>query len=287
VEREVQSSRKIHSMNSSVRTKIEKFIDSHGAELVLKVTRKRKHQAISSSTSKEKMVSPSSVVSEDVSRYPKSNLSSEQQPSPTPLSQKSQTKSEDNADTSDGHWNYDDDELMSPSLKRRALSSMTDDDAHSEDKKIDSTHSSSGGDHPNDVSETANPAASTDKPSPSSNKDDGYYYSRRSRADSPPYNSSRDKLYGESSRYSSSSAGEYVRPGYTRPPHYSSYTSSSHYRYPPPSSGPYYRSSSSRYYSSNSGSRRSSPPPYYHRPSASSSRRGSLSDDEMDRRRWD
>lgn len=61
---------------------------------------------------------------------------------------------------------------------------------------------------------------------------------------------------------------EYVRPGYTRPPYYNNY-----YRYPRPPS-PYYRNS--RY--------RRSPPPFYRQ---NSSRRGSLSDDEMDRRRWD
>ncbi|KAI8641442.1 hypothetical protein BD408DRAFT_418044 [Parasitella parasitica] len=60
---------------------------------------------------------------------------------------------------------------------------------------------------------------------------------------------------------------EYVRPGYSRPPYYNSY-----YRYPRPPS-PYYRHN--RY-------RRS--PPFYRQ---NSSRRGSLSDDEMDRRRWD
>jgi hypothetical protein len=61
---------------------------------------------------------------------------------------------------------------------------------------------------------------------------------------------------------------EYVRPGYTRPPYYNNY-----YRYPRPPS-PYYRNN--RY--------RRSPPPFYRQ---NSSRRGSLSDDEMDRRRWD
>ncbi|KAI8967227.1 hypothetical protein BDF20DRAFT_840312 [Mycotypha africana] len=40
VDRETQSSRKIMTMNSNVKSKIEKFIDSHGAELVLKVQRK-------------------------------------------------------------------------------------------------------------------------------------------------------------------------------------------------------------------------------------------------------
>ncbi|CEP14549.1 hypothetical protein [Parasitella parasitica] len=71
VDREVQSNRKIHSMNSSVKSKIEKFIDSHGSELVLKVQRKKK-MAKGKSTE-----SPSSVISEkitpvDIDDIPKS-----------------------------------------------------------------------------------------------------------------------------------------------------------------------------------------------------------------------
>lgn len=62
MDRETKSSRKIAAVNSNIRTKIEKFIDSHGADLVLKVQKKRKHQSISKSTPME---SPSSVVSEE------------------------------------------------------------------------------------------------------------------------------------------------------------------------------------------------------------------------------
>lgn len=49
-------------MNSNIRSKIEKFIDSHGSDLVLKVQKKRKHQSISKSTPTE---SPSSINSEE------------------------------------------------------------------------------------------------------------------------------------------------------------------------------------------------------------------------------
>ncbi|GAB5586052.1 hypothetical protein Unana1_00952 [Umbelopsis nana] len=42
VDRESQSSRKLHSVNSALRTKIEAFIDSHGHEVVNKLKRKRK-----------------------------------------------------------------------------------------------------------------------------------------------------------------------------------------------------------------------------------------------------
>ncbi len=272
-------------MNSSVRSKIEKFIDSHGAELVNKVNRKRKHQS-SSSTLKEKTASPSSVISEDISKYAKSTSSFVQQPSqlspPLPTPQ-SQPPSDDIPTLNYGNWNYDDDTIpTSPALKKRALPAYPeDDDVSMETKPIETSYVSSRSDIPIVLTPT-----SSDKPSHTSIKDDGHDYSRRNRADSP-YSSSRDKLYSESSRYSSGSAGEYVRPGYVRPAHYNSYSSPSYYRYPPSSSGSYYRSSNPRYYSGGGGGSRRSSPPYYHRPSASSSRRGSLSDDEMDRRRWD
>lgn len=258
VDREIQSSRKIHAMNSSVRSKIEKFIDAHGSDLVLKINRKRKHQT----SSKGKVDSPSSVISEDISKHSKSAASLvQQQTQLPPMLSTPESQPQPPPEDHSGVWDYNEDIPTSPSLKRRAL--LSEDDLIPSDKATTSRSEHLNG-------------PSNDKPSHAS-KDDGYYYPRR-RAESP-YSSSRDKLYGESSRYSSN--GEYVRPGYSRPPHYSSY-SASYYRYPPPSVGPYYRSP--RYYS---GSRRPSPPPYYHRPSASSSRRGSLSDDEMDRRRWD
>lgn len=282
-------------MNSSVRSKIEKFIDSHGLDLVLKINRKRKHQSVSS-VSKEKTDSPSSVISEDINKYSKSIASlvqQQSQPPPmlsTPESQpQPQPQPEDNVN--DVVWDYTEDIPTSPSLKKRVLSSEG--DSIPGDKPpttIENICTPIRNEHLNGISTPTTTATPNDKPShaptSSSNKDDGYYYSRRSRGESP-YSSNRDKLYGESSRYSSGNGGEYVRPGYSRPPHYNAYNASSYYRYPPPSSGPYYRSSNPRYYSGGGGSRRPSPPPYYHRPSASSSRRGSLSDDEMDRRRWD
>ncbi|CAO3639002.1 unnamed protein product [Mucor hiemalis] len=283
VDREKQSSRKIQTMNSSVKTKIEKFIDSHGSELVAKVNRKRKHPSSGSSISKNKTDSPSSVISEDISKFSKSTSTSVQQTPllPTPQSQPPSDELTMNTNT---NWTYDDDAIpTSPALKRRALPLYPTEESSS--KQSEGAYTLSRKEPSSDLPSTL--PLSSDRPSraASSSKDDDYYYSRRIGADSP-YNSSRDKLYGESSRYSSGSAGEYVRPGYARPPPYSSYSSSSYYRYPPPSSsGPYYRSS--RYYSGGGGSRRPSPPPYYHRPSASSSRRGSISDDEMDRRRWD
>jgi hypothetical protein len=42
VDRETQSARKIQAMSSSVRSKIEKFIDSHGQDILSKITRKKK-----------------------------------------------------------------------------------------------------------------------------------------------------------------------------------------------------------------------------------------------------
>ncbi|GAA5809198.1 hypothetical protein MFLAVUS_002603 [Mucor flavus] len=271
VDRETQSSRKIHAINSSVRSKIEKFIDSHGSDLVLKINRKRKHHSISTATptTKEKTDSPSSVISEEISsKYSKTITSSFVQQQQSLLSTPDSQALPASGGGEDNLWDYSQDIPTSPAIKTEEEFS---------DKPL------------HNITYTAPPPPQEEpvpeKPAhlPSPTKDESYYYnSRRSRADSPY---SRDKLYGESSRYASPSAGEYVRPGYSRP-HYNAYSSPSYYRYPPPpSSGPYYRSSNPRYYSGARG--RPSPPPYYHRPSASSSRRGSLSDDEMDRRRWD
>ncbi|KAG2230298.1 hypothetical protein INT48_001064 [Thamnidium elegans] len=279
VDRETQSSRKIHAINSSVRSKIEKFIDSHGSDLVLKINRKRKHHSISTATTttKEKTDSPSSVISEETSsKYSKTITSSfvqQQQPLLSTPESQPQPSAEDNL------WDYSQEIPTSPALK--TLSQTPEGFSDNNTKPLHNITYTARAPPPQD------PVPEKPAHLPSPTKDESYYYnSRRSRADSP-YNSSRDKLYGESSRYSSSSAsaGEYVRPGYSRP-HYNAYSSPSYYRYPPPpSSGPYYRSSNPRYYSGARG--RPSPPPYYHRPSGSSSRRGSLSDDEMDRRRWD
>jgi hypothetical protein len=44
VDREAQSSRKVQTVNSALRTKIEGFIDSHGVEVVNKLKRKRRSE---------------------------------------------------------------------------------------------------------------------------------------------------------------------------------------------------------------------------------------------------
>ncbi|KAI8972717.1 hypothetical protein BDB01DRAFT_455123 [Pilobolus umbonatus] len=276
VDREMQSSRKIQVVNSAVRTKIEKFIDSHGADLATKIIRKRKHQSLSTS-SKEKTESPSSIISEDINRYSKDSLS---------LTPNNEPQIEVNQD-----WDYMNDlnGMSEPKKRRLSITEETIDNSIPRNiidaigsyiEKQESTVANTPvpelpvkmtNYRSNNSSNSVNGSTPHDGPSVST-REEPYYYHRRSR-DSSPY--SRDKLYSESSRYS----GDYNRPNYRNSPHYNSFNSS-YYHHPPS----YFRSNNPRYYSS---SRRASPPPYYHRHSASSSRRGSMSDDELYRRRWD
>ncbi|KAI8085783.1 uncharacterized protein B0P05DRAFT_533685 [Gilbertella persicaria] len=71
VDREIQSSRKIQAINSNIRTKIEKFIDTHGADILVKVQRKRKQRSIS----KEKPIveenKQSSFIADELPSSPK------------------------------------------------------------------------------------------------------------------------------------------------------------------------------------------------------------------------
>lgn len=248
-------------MNSNVRSKIEKFIDSHGSALVLKVQRKRKHQPSSSTTVSDKG---------KVTESPASVVSSSEEMKFTPTQQPYQTPSI--------AW---EEVPTSPSAnKRRFIEDTIKPTTNQETSTI--------------IDKTTTTTTTTETPPlqqlPPQKEDAHYYYPRRSRANSPTLYNGNTNSNSSSSRY----AGEYVRPGYSR--HYNAY-----YRYPPRPPSPYYRNSlsgSGRYYSSNA-SRARSPPPYYHphhhhhhhhphRHSASSSRRGSLSDDELDsRRRWD
>ncbi|EIE89509.1 hypothetical protein G6F46_003760 [Rhizopus delemar] len=83
VDRETQSSRKIQSINSSVRSKIEKFIDSHATELVSKIIHKRKqHPVIPNVTHQLLVRSPRSTTSEDTNKYFKGAFSPSVSPPP-------------------------------------------------------------------------------------------------------------------------------------------------------------------------------------------------------------
>ncbi|KAL7321889.1 hypothetical protein PS15m_001612 [Mucor circinelloides] len=226
VEREMKSNRKIHSMNSSVKSKIEKFIDSHGSEFVVKVQRKMK------ATKGKATESPSSVVSEKMATpmdvdIPTSPISTKREASPPqgPPLNAIMTCTNTTTITTTSSTATATTKSASPPTTTSAATLTTATMDHSESNM-------------------------SNKP-----KEDVYYRrGNNSNRSPPPY------------RY------EYVRPGYSRPSPY--YHSNNYYRYPRPPS-PYYRSS--RY-------RRSPPPPFYRQ---NSSRRGSLSDDEMDRRRWD
>ncbi|KAI8884269.1 hypothetical protein K501DRAFT_218017 [Backusella circina FSU 941] len=84
VDRETQSSRKIHAMNSNVRSKIEKFIDAHGSNLVSKMSRKKTTKHVSDT--KTTTDSPASSLFEE-SVYPKEEEVEEveeKQPSSSP-----------------------------------------------------------------------------------------------------------------------------------------------------------------------------------------------------------
>lgn len=222
----MKSNRKIHSMNSSVKSKIEKFIDSHGSEFVVKVQRKMK------ATKGKATESPSSVVSEKMATpmdvdIPTSPVSTKHEASPPqdPLLNATMTCTNTTTITTTSSTATVMTKSASPPTTTTAATLTTATMDHSESNM-------------------------SNKP-----KEDVYYRrGNNSNRSPPPY------------RY------EYVRPGYSRPSPY--YHSNNYYRYPRPPS-PYYRSS--RY-------RRSPPPPFYRQ---NSSRRGSLSDDEMDRRRWD
>ncbi|KAK4513210.1 uncharacterized protein ATC70_013005 [Mucor velutinosus] len=244
VEREMNSNRKIQSMNSSVKSKIEKFIDAHGAEFVIKVQRKMK------SSKGKSTESPSSVISEkmatpmevDIPTSPvstKHEASPPQDPPPSLPLRSTNTNTNTNTDM--------------PCTNTAAAATTT-----------NSAITTAAATKPASPAPTTTANAATTSTTTSADyhvegnnskpKEDVYYRRSNGNRSPPPY------------RY------EYVRPGYTRPSPY--YHSNSYYRYARPPS-PYYRSN--RY-------RRSPPPPFYRQ---NSSRRGSLSDDEMDRRRWD
>ncbi|GAN03894.1 set and ww domain protein [Mucor ambiguus] len=241
VEREMNSNRKIYTMNSSVKSKIEKFIDAHGSEFVIKVQRKMK------SSKGKSTESPSSVISEKMTTpmdvdIPTSPVSTKHESSPS--------------------------QDLSPALPVPLSFTTTNTDMPCTNTTTttitaSSTTTTTTAPRPTSPAPTKTATAATlttasadhMESNNGKSKEDVYYRrSSSSNRSSPPY------------RY------EYVRPGYTRPSPY--YHSNNYYRYPRPPS-PYYRSS--RY-------RRSPPPPFYRQ---NSSRRGSLSDDEMDRRRWD
>ncbi|KAI9251186.1 hypothetical protein BY458DRAFT_524060 [Sporodiniella umbellata] len=108
VDREIKSSRKLQSMNNSIRTKIEKFIDAHGADLVSKLGRKRKRQAVTTSKEVKQMLvdSPRSITSEDTNKYSKEAFSPSASSNNTAISE------------SGNGWRSERTDLPSPSKKR-------------------------------------------------------------------------------------------------------------------------------------------------------------------------
>jgi hypothetical protein len=185
-------------MNSSVRAKIEKFIDSHGSELVLKVQRKRKHPTSSSTANgKGKMTeSPASVVSSEETK-------------PTPIQQPQSSEV----------WQ---DIPTSPSANKRRFI----------DDSVQDTSPSTI------IDNKSTKTPPIQQPAPSSQKEDiPYYYSRRSRVSSPTlYNaasSSSSRYAGEYVRpgYSRHYSSYYRYPPRPPSPYYRGSSSSSGGRY--------------------------------------------------------
>ncbi|KAI8347651.1 hypothetical protein BD560DRAFT_410925 [Blakeslea trispora] len=274
VDREIQSSRKIQTMNSSIRTKIEKFIDTHGPDLVIKVQRKRKQRPMSKET-------PISDLAKFERVTPPSSLNTE---------------------------------VLTGSPAKRARTESIESNLMEEEDRF-----STGA--PSDLTPMAEPSVLSPlatKPITDTHTK-GYYYSQRessltasnnsSRAGSPyreknGHDSSRGG-YGRSSHYYNNNHHHYnnnnngYHRSYHHPHHHSHhYHSSPHHHYHsyhytrhhrprhPPS--PYHRMRYNNNNDNGGNSRRSSPPPpHSHYYSRSSSRRGSLSDEDLDRRRWD
>ncbi|KAI8883833.1 hypothetical protein K501DRAFT_248988 [Backusella circina FSU 941] len=80
VDRETQSSRKIQAMTTSVRSKIEKFIDSHGQDILSKITRKKKQSVAKTSDEKTIWSSAESTSSSDLPQQPLQQPPQPQQP---------------------------------------------------------------------------------------------------------------------------------------------------------------------------------------------------------------
>ena len=266
VDREIQSSRKIQTINNSIRTKIEKFIDTHGADIVVKVQRKRKQR----STTKEEPLSDSAKF-ERVT--PPSSLNTEV--------------------------------LTGSPVKRARTESIESQPIEKEEEE----------DVPMVTTEPITESIPNTSTKPlSDTKGNGYYLQREnsltnnpSRAGSPSSYREMNRSggygrhYHNNSNYHHHTNNNNNNSGYYRSyhhphhhyhssphHHYHSYHYPRHHRHRPPS--PYYRTSSNRYSANDNSSRRSSPPPppsHSHYYSRSSSRRGSLSDEDLDRRRWD
>lgn len=258
----MQSSRKIQAINSNIRTKIEKFIDSHGAEIVTKIFRKRKHQSLPTASKEAQPIqpigSPKSIMSEDIHKYPKDAFS----PYASPSNHTILSTSENGTD-----WQYED--PSSPPTKKRMsmLSGPSQSSIGAESLFKDEQHPISDHHDEDNVMKTTNDGK---KVSYIPQEDSYSYQSRETMSNGRP------KVYSEPNRCSR----EYVRPGYVK------IMTSGTYRYVSPSSAStYYKSSSSSSSNSRYYPGRKPSPTYYHRHSASSSRRNSSSDDDLDRRR--
>ncbi|KAI7871635.1 hypothetical protein BDF14DRAFT_1878475 [Spinellus fusiger] len=250
VDRESSSSRKFQGMDTSRRSKIEKFIDIHGQSFSARISRKKKLLA----------GSPLSHFVEDKTDSRATSVSLD--------TQHAEEEEEEEAV-------YTPDQLIKePPLKSVSVNEPK--PAWTPERALN-PHSESALSTPLgqtfhvDVSSEVAPMRNDVSRSASYRVDDYYYYHRRSRDESPysrersyrPHDLGNDRYHPDYPRSASSfrSSGNY---------YYSSY-----YRYP--LSPPPYRLH--RYY----GSRQS--PPYY-RSSATSSRRNSP-DEDFERRRWD
>ncbi|CAO3689709.1 unnamed protein product [Rhizopus stolonifer] len=250
VDREIKSARRIQSINSSIRLKIEKFIDTHGVDLVSKLGRKRKRQPLPVTKDMKQMLvdSPRSITSEDTNKYSKEAFS----PSASPTN---------NTIASENGNEWQTENADSPPPTKKKISVKIDAFANLLSASNQSLTNIGKTIKSDDVlvknNEMMEDSRSLEKSPQEDN--DSYYQSREG---SP---TDKSKTVEESLR-------EYVRPGYVK------VLSSGTYRYVSPSSAlSYYRNN--RYYPGRK------PSPYFHRNSTSSSRRESLSDDDLGRRR--